>query len=178
MEIVLYIVGALVLAVLGLLAFAATRPNTFRYERQTEIAAPPESVFPHVADFHLWNAWSPWEKLDLQMKKNHSGSSSGKGAIYEWDGNNKVGQGRMEILEAKTPEKITIQLDFFRPFKAHNTTEFQFQKTGSGTKVNWIMFGQNVFMGKVMGLFMDMDKMIGKDFEKGLASLKEVVEKK
>lgn len=178
MEIFLYIVGGLVLAVIGLLAFASFQPNSFRYERQTEIAAAPEKVFQHVADFHQWPAWSPWEKLDLQMKKNYSGSPSGKGAIYEWDGNNKVGQGRMEIMEVSPPAKIIIKLDFFRPFKAQNTTEFHFQKVIAGTKVTWAMFGQNLFMGKVFGLFMSMDKLIGKDFEKGLAALKEVVEKK
>jgi hypothetical protein len=124
-----------------------------------------------INDFNRWPAWSPWEELDTEMERTLSGETSGKGAIYEWKGNKKVGRGRMEITESVPPEKISIQLDFFEPWKAHNTTDFTFASSGDGTDVVWSMNGTNPFMMKVICLFMDMDKMVGKDFEKGLDKL-------
>ncbi len=170
--------AGIVLAVLivSLLAYASTQPNFFRIERSITINSLPEPIFAVLSDFHQSESWSPWEKLDLSMKKALSGSVRGVGAIYEWDGNNKVGQGRQEILEATSPSKVLIQLDFFRPFKARNTAEYTLTPHGHATQVTWAMFGPQSFMGKVMCLFMNMDKMVGKDFETGLANLKGHVE--
>lgn len=170
--------GALaVVTTLGALGFAATKPDTFRLERSNTIQAPAAKVFPHVNDFHAWTAWSPWEKLDPNLKRSYSGAESGPGAVYEWAGDDKVGKGRMEILEAAAPAKIVIKLSFIEPFKAENRAIFTFAPEGEATKVTWAMEGQNQFVGKVISLFMDMDTMVGKDFETGLANLKAVAEK-
>ena len=133
-------------------------------------------MFPLINDFHNWAGWSPWEKLDLAMTKTHSGSPSGTGAVYEWVGNKQVGQGRMEIVESTPPSRIVIKLDFLKPFTAHNTTEYKLEPKGGGTNVSWAMRGRQPLMFKVMSLFMSMDKMIGKDFEAGLASMKAIAE--
>ncbi|HRC88316.1 MAG TPA: SRPBCC family protein [Thermoanaerobaculia bacterium] len=162
---------ALVVVIAAILAYAATRPDTFRVERSTTIPATPERVFGLVSDFHNWPSWSPWEKLDPAMKRSLSGAESGQGAVYAWEGNDKVGQGRMEILEATSPSKLRIQLDFLKPFESHNSTEFTFAPDGEGTRVTWAMTGNNNYIGKVMTLFFDMDKMVGKDFETGLQNL-------
>ena len=161
----------------AILAFAATKPNDFRVERSASIQAPPEKIFPLIDDFHNWPAWSPWEKLDPAMQRTLSGPASGPGAVYAWKGNSKVGQGRMEILQAAAPSRVAIKLDFLEPFEGHNTTEFVLQPQGSATQVNWAMYGPNTYMGKLMSVFMSMDKMIGKDFEAGLANLKAAAEK-
>ncbi len=174
-----YVLSAgLGLAVLiaGLLAYASTRPNRFRIERSIRINSPPEPIFAILSDFRQSEAWSPWEKLDVSMQKALSGAARGVGAIYEWNGNNKVGQGRQEILEATSPSKVLIQLDFLRPFQAHNSAEFTLLPQGNATLVTWAMFGPQPFMNKVMCLFMNMDKMVGKDFETGLSNLKSHVE--
>lgn len=165
--------GALVAGVLG---YAATRPGEFRVQRSARIDAPPDRVFAIISDFHEWASWSPWEELDPAMTKTHSGAPSGKGAIYEWSGNKKVGQGRMEITDAIPSKKIVIKLDFLKPFEAHNITELALVPAQGGTEVTWSITGENAFLMKVMCLFMDMDKMLGKDFEKGLARLKAQVE--
>ncbi len=165
--------GAVVAGVLG---YAASRPNAFRVERSKRIDAPPDRVFAKLNDFREWGSWSPWEELDPSMSRTHSGAASGKGAIYEWSGNKKVGKGRMEITDTVPSQKVNIQLDFITPFKAHNTTEFTLTPSGNGTDVNWAMMGASPFIMKVMGVFMSMDKMVGKDFEKGLAKLKASVE--
>jgi len=159
-----------------LLIIAATRPNHFRIERALRIGAPAEKIFPHIMDFHRWQAWSPWEKLDPAMRRTHSGATSGTGAVYEWEGNKKVGKGRMEIVETVPPRAITIKLDFLAPFEAHNVSEFVLEGNSDATTVTWSIHGPNSFMSKVMGLFVNMDKMIGKDFDTGLANLKHVVE--
>ena len=169
------LIGIVVL-LLGFLAFVASRPADFRIERQGTIAAPPATVFPLVADFHRWAGWSPWEKLDLQMKKTHSGAGSGVGAVYQWAGNDQVGEGRMTITEATPPSRIVIKLEFLKPFAATNTTTFTFEPAGQGTRVVWAMTGRNDLMGKAFSLFMDMDAMVGGDFEKGLAALKVLAE--
>jgi uncharacterized protein YndB with AHSA1/START domain len=177
LHIVLSVVGVVVALILIILIIAMTRPDTFRVQRSTTIAAPPEKAFGILNDFHQWGAWSPWEKMDPAMAKTHSGAASGKGAIYVWKGNNKVGEGRMEILESSPPSRLVIKLDFFKPFEAHNTAEFTTQSPGGSTTLTWAMYGSQPFMVKVMSVFMSMDKMIGKDFEAGLASLKALAEK-
>src|SRR5206468_3186084 len=148
----------------------------FRIERGTTIKAPPEKIFALINDFHNWGSWSPWEKMDPTMKRTHSGPPSGLGAVYEWEGNKKVGKGRMEIVESSSPSKTVIKLDFFKPFEAHNTAEFTLEPQGDSTNVTWAMHGRQPYMLKVMCLFMDMDKMVGKDFETGLANMKAAAE--
>jgi uncharacterized protein YndB with AHSA1/START domain len=170
---------AIVIVVLlcGVIIFAATKPDTFRVERAMTIKAPPEKIFPLIDDLRQWSAWSPWEKKDPAMKRTHSGARSGKGAVYEWEGNSDVGAGRMQIIESTHPSKIRIKLDFTQPFEAHNTTEFRLEPKGDSTAVTWAMHGPAPFISKVMQVFVSMDSMIGKDFEAGLASLKAVAEK-
>jgi len=170
------ILGAVALLIIGVLAYAASKPDTFRIERSIIIDIPPGPIFEILSDFHQSTHWSPWEKLDPLATMTLSCAPRGVGAIYEWDGNNEVGKGRQEILEATSPSKVLIQLDFFRPFKARNTAESTMSTQGNSTHVNWAMFGPQHFMGKVMCLFMNMDKMVGKDFEKGLSNLKAYVE--
>jgi hypothetical protein len=154
------------------LVIAATKPDTFRVQRATSINAPPEKIFAHINDFHNWVAWSPYEHLDPTMKKTYSGPASGKGAVYEWDGNDKAGAGRMEITDTSPPSKVTIKLDFIKPFEAHNLVEFTLVPLGGSTDVTWDMHGSSPYLFKLMCLFMNMDEMIGKDFETGLANLK------
>jgi len=166
----------LVAAVAGLLGFAARRPDTFRVERSATIAAPASRIFALLDDFHSWSAWSPWEKLDPGMQRTFSGAERGPGAVYAWSGNKKAGQGRMEITESDAPNRLAIQLHFIAPFEAHNTTVFTLVPDGGGTRVNWAMHGNNSFGFKVMGMFMNMDRMVGGDFERGLANLKAVAE--
>jgi len=130
---------ALVVVIVALLAFAATRPDTFSVVRATTIKAPPEKIYPLIADFHGWSAWSPWEKLDPAMKRTFEGPASGKGAIYAWEGDSKVGAGRMEITDATPASKVVIKLDFLKPIEGHNTTEFALAPAGDGTRVTWDM---------------------------------------
>ena len=168
------VVVALLVVVLGI---AAAKPNDFRVERTTRINAAPARVFPYIADFHRWADWSPYEKLDATMTKAHSGAASGPGAIYEWEGNSKVGKGRMEIMEASAPTKVTVKLNFMKPFVSHNVAEFRLEPRGGATDVTWSMHGPSPFVTKVMGVFLNMDKLIGKDFESGLANLKTLAER-
>src|SRR5471032_2810715 len=164
----------IVLAIVALLAYASTRPPTFRYERSTRIAAPMLQVAEQIDDFHAWQKWSPWENIDPTLQRTFSGADAGVGAVYEWTGTGKAGTGRMEITEMRAgPELglISIKLDFLKPWKASNTAEFTMTPTDAGTDLNWAMFGPSPFMSKLMGVFMDFDKMVGKDFETGLAAL-------
>ena len=167
---------AVVVVVGGFLIYAATRPDTFRVERTATIKAPPERIFPLINDFQRWGAWSPFEKKDPAMKRTLSGAPSGSGAVYEWDGNKEIGQGRMEIVESVPPSRVTLKLDFTRPFKAHNIVDFTLEPRGDSTQVTWAIHGPSPFISKVMGIVFNMDKMIGKDFEAGLAALKTVSE--
>jgi uncharacterized protein YndB with AHSA1/START domain len=173
-NIIAIIVVVLIAALLG---FAATRPDTFRVQRATSIKAPPEKIFALINDFHSWGSWSPWEKMDPTMKRTHSGAANGKGAVYEWEGNNKVGKGRMEIMDTSPPSKVTIKLDFVKPFEGHNIAEFTLEAKGDSTNVTWAMYGPNPYIAKLIHMFFNMDNMIGKDFETGLANLKTVAEK-
>ena len=165
-----------VAALAAFLGYAATRPESFRVERTTRIAAAPEQIFPLIVDFHRWNIWSPYEKIDPAMKRSHSGPETGTGASYEWDGNRQAGSGRMEITDTSPPSNVTIKLDFTRPFKASNTIEFILAPKDGATDVTWAMHGHNSFGNKVMSVFMSMDKLVGKDFEEGLSNLKAVAE--
>jgi uncharacterized protein YndB with AHSA1/START domain len=164
------------LVVLACLLFINTRPDSFHVERSTTIAAPSESVFAKINDFHEWTAWSPWEKLDPALKRTFDGAAAGVGAGYHWVGNDKVGEGHMTIMESEPPRGIKIKLEFLKPFQATNTATFALIPDGPGTRVTWSMDGKNNFMAKAMSVFMNMDKMIGPDFERGLATLKSQAE--
>ncbi len=168
----------LILFVLVFLCLAALQPSDFRITRSIEISAPPEAIFQHVNDFHQWEAWSPWAKLDPKAKNFFEGPESGKGAIFAWAGNHEVGEGKMTILETNPNSFIQIKLDFVKPFVATNTAEFTFVPQVNGTLVTWTMYGKNNFIAKVIGLFVDCDKMVGNMFDKGLIRMKEVVESK
>ncbi|HSS50249.1 MAG TPA: SRPBCC family protein [Thermoanaerobaculia bacterium] len=174
LKIILIIVVVLIVA---LLALAATRPSKLRVLRKASIKAPPEKIFPLIADFHNWTSWSPWEKKDPALKRTYSGAPSGKGAVYAWEGNREVGSGRMEITDASSPSRITIQLDFIKPFEGHNVTDFTLQPEGGATTVTWDMHGPLAYVARIFGIFVNMDKMIGNDFETGLANLKAIAEK-
>jgi uncharacterized protein YndB with AHSA1/START domain len=167
----------LVAALLLLLAFAATRPDTFRVERSTTIKAPAAKVFALLNDFHAFPAWSPWQHLDPTMSTTHSGTDKGVGAIYTWKGNSDVGEGRMEILKTVVDQQVTVQLDFIEPFAARNISEYTLVAQGDTTTLTWAMFGPNAYINKLMSVFVSMDSMIGKDFELGLRQLKAVAEK-
>ena len=166
----------LVALVAALLLFTATRPDSFSVERRIVIQAPPEKIQPFIADFHRWADWSPWERLDPAMKRTFGGPPAGVGATYAWQGNKDVGSGRMEV-KAAAPDKVRIQLDFIEPFEGHNMTDFVLASKEGGTEVRWVMSGPAPFVSKLMGVFVSMDSMIGKDFEKGLAQLKVAAEK-
>ena len=167
---------AVLLIVVVFVIVVATRRADFQITRTATIAAPAAVVFAQVNDFHLWDAWSPWAKLDPAMKQTHAGASAGPGAIYTWSGNKDVGEGRMTLTESRSNELIRIKLEFLKPFPAVNTTEFSFKPEGTQTAVTWSMSGTNGFMAKAFCMFMNMDKMVGGDFEKGLAQLKTVAE--
>ncbi|MGB7202712.1 MAG: SRPBCC family protein [Pyrinomonadaceae bacterium] len=171
-KIILGVLALIVLAVAGFCVAVAMQPSELKVTRSAVISAPPEKIFEQVNDFHKWEAWSPWEKLDPAMKKDFSGSPSGKGASYHWVGNDDVGEGRMTIAESHPSDHIKIDLDFIRPFAQKSVTDFNFKADGDKTNVTWTMTMQNGFISKAFGLLMDMDKMLGADFEKGLAQMK------
>ena len=166
-----------VILVAGVLLYATTKPDTLRVQRTATINAPPEKIYPLITDFHRWTSWSPYERVDPAMKKTYSGAPSGKGAVYEWSGNSAVGQGRMEITDTAEPTRITVKVDFLSPFEAHDTAVFSLTPKGNATEASWTMEGQSQYVLKLMSVFTDMDAMIGKDFETGLASLKSLAEK-
>jgi uncharacterized protein YndB with AHSA1/START domain len=168
--------AVLVVLVAAVLVVAATKPDEFRVARTATIKAPPEKIFAFIDDFRKWDAWSPYEKLDPAMTRSYGATTKGKGAVYAWDGNNKVGAGRMEIIEASPSSKIAIKLDFARPFEGHNVAEFTLDPKGDATAVTWAMDGPLAYVAKVMSIFFDMDRMIGKEFETGLANLKALAE--
>ena len=174
----LKIVGiGLAVILAGILIVAAMRPDTLRVQRAASIKAPPEKVFALINDLRAWRNWSAYETKDPAMKRSLSGPESGKGAVYAWEGNGEVGSGRMEISESTPPSEIRIKLHFLKPFEAHHVAEFHLKPTGGATDVTWVMHGPANYLSKVMGLFFDMDKMIGRDFEAGLANLKALAEK-
>jgi uncharacterized protein YndB with AHSA1/START domain len=169
------LIGAAVV-IAAFLAFVATRPDHYEVARELLIPAPAAVTYAQVADFHQWKAWSPWEKLDPQMKTTHEGTPGTVGSSYAWTGNKDVGTGKMTLLEAKPGELVRIQLAFIEPFASTADNTMTFRPEGAGTRVRWSMAGKNNFVGKAMCVFMDMDKMIGKDFEKGLAQLSAVAQ--
>ena len=172
------IVGAVLLATIAvILVHVWARPDSFRVERSTAMNAPPEKIFPYIEGLKRWAAWSPYEGRDPAMKRAYSGADGGKGAVYEWDGNDDVGKGRMEIVDSTSPHRVVIKLDFLKPFEGHNMAELTVEPKGGQTIVTWAMYGPSTFMTKLIGTFMDMDDMIGRDFAAGLAKLKTVVEK-
>jgi uncharacterized protein YndB with AHSA1/START domain len=176
LEVVAIVAVVLAIAIAVTLILAAQKPDIFRVQRAATLRAPPERIFSLISDFHQWGTWSPWEHRDPKMKRTFSGTERGKGAAYAWDGNKNVGSGRMEILDATVPSKIVIKLDFIKPFEGHNTAEFTMLPRSGATEVIWTMYGATPFIGKVMHVFINMDRMIGKDFEAGLANLKTAVE--
>jgi uncharacterized protein YndB with AHSA1/START domain len=176
-EAIAIIAVVLAVAIAIVLILAATKPDTFTVQRAAAIKAPPEKIFTLINDFHQWGSWSPYEHKDPAMKRDYSGAASGKGAIYGWQGDKNVGNGRMEILDTSAPNKIVIKLDFYTPFEAHNTAEFTMLPQGDATNVTWRMYGPAPFMAKIMHVFMNIDNMVGKDFEIGLANLKRLTEK-
>jgi len=165
------IVVGLCVIVIAILVYATSKPDTFALSRGITINAKAEVVHSLINDFNHWPSWSPWEKLDPDMKRTLSGPASGPGAIYEWQGNSKVGQGRMELLES-SPQQIRIKLDFIKPMEGHNITTFKLNESNGVTQVNWSMSGPNSYAAKIMQVFVNMDSLIGKDFESGLANLK------
>ncbi len=169
--------GVVAVAIAAVLIYATTRPDSFRVQRTATIQAPPERIYPLIEDFRNWRSWSPYEKLDPGMKRSVAGADRGKGATYAWNGNNNVGEGRMEITDAAHPRKVTIKLDFIRPFEGHNTAEFTLDPRGDTTDVTWAMYGPATYLTKLMSVFVNFDTMIGRDFETGLASMKTVAEK-
>jgi uncharacterized protein YndB with AHSA1/START domain len=161
----------------AVLIYAATKPDTFRIQRTASIKAPPEKIFATLNDFQNWGAWSPWETKDPAMKRTYSGAPKGKGSIYEWDGDRNVGAGRMEITESSPPSKVALDLNMLKPFEARNVVEFTLEPQGDATRVTWAMNGPTPYFAKIVHVFIDMDRMVGKDFEAGLANLKTLAEK-
>jgi len=170
------LLGVVVL-IAAVLLLATRQPDTFSVERRLVMNAPPERVFAQINDFHAWDAWSPWAKLDPAMQATYSGAAQGVGAVYEWRGNSDVGEGRMTIKSATAPSEVMIALDFLTPFESHNVTTFMLTPTGSGTEVIWSMKGNAEYATKLMTMFASMDKMVGPDFSTGLEQLKAVVER-
>lgn len=177
LKIIAGIVVVLVVAIAVVLILAAAKPDTFKVARSTRINAPPEKIFAFLNDFHRFPEWSPYENRDPAMQRTFSGAESGKGAVYAWDGNKDVGQGRMEILSSTPSSNITIKLDFMRPFEGHNTVEFTLVPDGTSTTVTWAMSGPLPYMAKIIHVFINMDKMVGGDFAAGLANLKSLAER-
>ena len=153
-----------VVLIAAILVYAATMPDDFRVQRTTSIKASPEKIFALINDLHRWDSWSPWEKMDPAMQRTFSGATAGKGAVYAWQGNSKVGEGRMEIADASPPSRVMIKLDFIKPIEGHNTAEFTLDPKGDSTNVTWSMYGPSAYIAKVIGVFASMDKMIGKEF--------------
>ena len=176
-EILLVTAALIVIVLAAILVIATRKPDTFRIERSATINAPPEAIFALINDFQQWRSWSPWETRDPALKRTYGGAASGKGAVYAWEGNRNVGSGRMEIMESAAPSKIVIKLDFIKPFEGHNIAEFTLTPAAHSTVVNWVMTGPSIFFSKVMQVFMNLDRMIGKDFETGLANLNKLTAK-
>ncbi len=171
------VLGLIAIAVIALLGLAATRPDRFEVKRTATIKAKPETLSAMVEDFHQWGLWSPWEKIDPNMTRTYGGPDKGVGATYAWVGDNKVGTGNMQITQVSPGREVAFDLHFVKPFKADNLGRFTFMPDGDATLVTWTMEGASPFMAKVMGLFFDMDTVVGKDFEKGLANMKAEAEK-
>jgi len=170
------ILVVLVLILVVFVVIVAMQPAAYRITRTATMSAPPADVFAQVNDLHKFQDWSPWAKLDPALKQTYDGAPAGTGAIYSWEGNKKVGAGRMTITDSRTNDLVSMKLEFLKPFASTATTEFAFKPEGNQTAVTWSMFGENNFIAKAFCLFMNMDKMVGGDFERGLAQLKSLVE--
>jgi uncharacterized protein YndB with AHSA1/START domain len=182
LKIALIVTIAIVVVITGIVMFADTKPNTIQVTRSITIQAPAEKIFPLIDDFHHWPGWAPQDKEDPTMKRIYSGAESGAGAVSDWQGTGNTGKGRMTIVESAAPNKVVVRVDFVRPFVAHNVNEFVLEsgepsEPGTSTKVTWTMRGRNMFFMKLMGVFVDMDRMLGKHFEAGLQNLKIVSER-
>ena len=177
LKITLIVLAVIAVGVASILAFAATKPDVFTVQRSATIKAPPDRIFPLLNDFKQWGLWSPYEKIDPAMKRSYGPLTAGKGATYGWDGNKNIGSGSMEILEAPAPQKVSIKLDFTRPFEAHNIAEFTLLPAGDTTNVTWSMRGPVPFFAKIIHVFMNMDRMVGGQFDEGLGNLKAATEK-
>ena len=175
-KLILGILALAVIAVVGFCVVVAMQPADFKITRSATFSAPPEKVFEQVNDFHKWEAWSPWAKIDPNMKATYSGPATGTGAAYAWAGNDDVGEGKMTITESRPSDLVKIDLEFIRPFAAKNVTDFSIKANGGKSDVTWTMTGTNNFLMKAFGLIMNMDKLVGGDFEKGLAQMKPIVE--
>jgi uncharacterized protein YndB with AHSA1/START domain len=169
------LIGAVVV-IAALAVFVAMQPDDFRIERTANVNAPPAAVFAQVNDFHKWEAWSPWAKLDPTAKATFEGAPAGQGAVFKWSGNDKVGEGTMTVAESRPAELVRIDVEFVKPFEGKSTSEFAFKPQGSQTAVTWSSYGKHNFISKAMCLVMNMEKMLGPDMEKGLAQMKSVVE--
>lgn len=172
-------ITALVVVVLiaAVLIYAATKPDVFRVQRTASIKAPPEKIFTHINDLDRFAAWSPYERKDPNMKKTRRGPTAGQGAVEAWEGNKDVGSGQLEIIESTPPTKVTMKLDMVKPFEAHNIVEFTLAPNGDATDVTWAMHGKTPYLAKIVHVFFNVDKMVGGDFEAGLANLKAIAEK-
>ena len=177
-KLILGVLGIIIAAIVVLCVVVAMQPGEFKITRSATINAPPDVVFAQINDFHKWDAWSPWAKIDPNMKTTFSGPESGKGATYAWTGNDEVGEGRMTIIDSKPNDAVKIDLEFIKPFAQKSVTDFALKPEGDKTNVTWSMAGQNNFLSKAFGLFMNMDKLVGGDFEKGLAQLGTASQKK
>ncbi len=169
------LIGVLIIALLGLIAYVANHPSDFRLERSTTVRAAPERLFDLISDFHRWTAWSPFETIDADLKRTYGGAERGVGATYGWEGR-KSGVGSMAITEADAPSRVLIDLVFVKPFQAHNKAEFTLEPDGDATRVTWAMSGHSGFFAKMIDVFLPMEKMVGPQFEQGLAKLKTVAE--
>ena len=176
MKILKIVLIVLAVALAGVLALAATKPDSFSVQRSTSIKAPPEKISAVLSDFRAWDAWSPWEKVDPKMKRTYSGEPKGKGAKYAWAGNSEIGEGSMTITEAQA-SRVALDLDFVKPFEGHNKVVFTLAPKGEATEVTWAMTGSSPYITKVIQVFCDMEGMIGKQFEAGLISLRTITEK-
>jgi uncharacterized protein YndB with AHSA1/START domain len=169
---------AIIVAVLiaGALVFAATKPNTFRAQRSVTIKAPPEKIFALINDFHSWNRWAPQDNEDPTMSRTFSGPANGQGAVSEWNSSGSAGRGQMSITESVPPRTISIKVDFVKPFEAHNVNDFTLEPAGASTRVTWSMHGTNLYIMKIMSIFVNMDRLVGTHFETGLYNLKTLAE--
>jgi carbon monoxide dehydrogenase subunit G len=177
LKIVGIVAAVIAVGIAGILAYAATKPDTFRVQRAASIKAPPEKIFPLLNNLRAFALWSPYEKKDPRMQRTYSGASIGKGAVYEWDGDKNVGSGRLAIADSSPPSKVTLHLDMMRPLEAHNVVEFTLEPKGESTHVTWAMNGQVPYVAKIVHVFLNVDSMVGRDFEAGLADLKALAEK-
>jgi uncharacterized protein YndB with AHSA1/START domain len=177
LKIIGIIAAIVVVGIAGVLAFAATKPDTFRVQRAASIKAPPEKIFPLVNNLRAFALWSPYEKKDPRMQRTYSGAPIGKGAVYEWDGDKNVGSGRLAIANSSPPSKVTLHLDMMRPLEAHNIVEFTLEPKGESTHVTWSMTGRVPYIAKIVHVFLNVDNMVGRDFEAGLADLRALAEK-